>query len=313
MNIISRNDISLSVVVPCFNAENTISDFLETATKQTLPRDQYEIIIIDDGSSDKTTDIISHFKDVILACQKRQGPGTARNKGTSMARAPLVLYLDSDLRLSPDLMEKHVAYHLAHDDIAATGGSVSPATALPVFSWLLADHLSSWWNAHPRISCATEPEYLPSLNFCIKKHTVCVATGLQWEDGLSHTGEDVIFCHELRRRGLRMAFLNDARVFHHDRTTFTAYCRHMRAWGYHAPFVRGRIPGLKFGFLFPDSIPLFLMLSPIVILGYTWLIWKSWSRAYLLRATLAIPQLIIGRIAYVCGVIAGLRNKLRNK
>lgn len=303
------NPITLSVVIPCYNAAATLKPLLDGLARQTLAREHYEIIVVDDGSSDQSPEIVAKFKDVRMLRQNRRGPGAARNLGTSSAQGDLVLYLDADLKVPADLLVRHVSFHEANPEVAATGGSVGPAVSLPVFSWRLVDHLSSWFNAHPQARQQGDPEYLPSLNFCVKKKWVCLDNGIKWADGLAHTGEDVLFCHELRQRGLRLAFLKKATVYHHDRATFRAYWRHMYNWGYHAPFVRGRFRNLQYSFLFPDSVSGFLLLSPLVILGYTYLIWRSWLWACPFKATLALPQLLLGRFAYVCGVFHGLRAK----
>ena len=163
------NSVQLSVVIPCFNSESTIEKLLQQLGQQTLASDQYEIIVVDDGSDDKTPNLVGKFQKVYLFQQDHSGPGNARMLGIKHAVGNYVLFLDSDIEVSNNLLEKHLSYHIKYPDIAATGGSVMPIGNLSLFSWELTDHFSSWFNAHPNVIYKTSPEYLPSLNFCVKK------------------------------------------------------------------------------------------------------------------------------------------------
>ncbi len=306
------SSLDLSVVIPCYNAGASITRLLGQLETQSLGRDRYEIIIIDDGSTDDTAARVKAFGTVQLLRQQQCGPGAARNLGAAKARGRLVLFVDSDLEVADDLLEQHLAFHDAHPDVALTGGSVEPPTELPVLSWVLADHFASWFNAHPKIHCPKEPEYLPSLNMCIKKGVVAGEHGLTFPDGLKHTGEDVLYCHALRVKGLKLAFLPDAIVRHHDRTTMVDHLKHMYRWGHHAPYVRGALPDLKFGFLFPRNPLLAPLAGPFIVAGYTWLIWKSWLSSRPIAVTLALPQILLGRAVYARGALHGTMERWRN-
>lgn len=299
----------LSVVIPCYNASQTLDRLLTNLERQTLDRRSFEIFVVDDGSTDDSREIAGRHAGVVVLRQDHRGPGEARNLGTHHARGKYVLYLDSDLDVSPDLLRAHVEAFDRQPSLAATGGSVLPGLPLPLFSWVLADHLSSWFNAHPKVHYRSPPEYLPSLNFCIDREIVWSNRGLRWEDGLAHTGEDVVFCHGLRERGLKLAFLPEAVVYHRDRPTMSGYLTHQYRWGYHAPFVRGRLGGMKYGFLFPSSPWAQLFWLPAIVAGYSLLVWKSWLGARPLAATAALPQIVLGRVAYAFGVLRGAKDR----
>jgi hypothetical protein len=99
-----------------------------------------------------------------------------------------------------------------------------------------------------------------------------------------------------------MLFLPDAVVYHQDRDTLAGYWKHMYRWGYHAPYVRGRLKDLKFSFLFQPQPWKQALLLPAIVAGYTLLVWKSWLASRPLQATLSLPQIFLGRIAYALGV-----------
>lgn len=293
--------LRLSVVIPCYNALSTIGELLAGLTSQSLPRESYEIIVVDNGSTDGSADVVAACPGVILLRQENLGPGAARNEGMRQARGELVLFLDSDLAVAHDLLEKHVSFHRDHPAVAATGGSVRPAANYRLFSWSMVDHLCSWFNAHGGVRHKAPPEYLPSLNFCVNKALI-EQHSIAWLDGLKQTGEDVVFCHDLRQNNLPLAFVPEAVVFHRDRDTMRGYLRHMYRWGQHAPSVRGRIPKLKFGFLFPRRRWKLAMTLPLIVAGYSALVYLAWLRERPLAATAALGQIVLGRIAYAAGV-----------
>jgi glycosyltransferase involved in cell wall biosynthesis len=87
----------LSVVIPTFNRAKLVCDAIESALEQR--RGEIEVIVVDDGSTDDTVDVIrSRFGDSIhlLAMSQRRGPGAARNTGVRVATGELLAFLDSD-------------------------------------------------------------------------------------------------------------------------------------------------------------------------------------------------------------------------
>ena len=69
----------ISVIVPARNAADTIAPCLESLLAQTVPRGDYEVIVVDDGSTDETRSVVEAF-DVILVVQSHKGPAAARNR-----------------------------------------------------------------------------------------------------------------------------------------------------------------------------------------------------------------------------------------
>lgn len=91
----------VSVVVPCFNSESTIERTIKSVFNQTLL--PYEIVCVDDGSSDRTIDLLLRLKDacpkglsLIIIQQKNSGPSIARNVGVDCSKGNYIAFLDSD-------------------------------------------------------------------------------------------------------------------------------------------------------------------------------------------------------------------------
>lgn len=100
------NQPKLSVIIPTYNEEKVISECLESLDKQTWKNK--EIIVVDDGSTDKTFHIIREHEDVSLLTQKHKGPGPARNLGAKHAEGKILVFVDSDMTLLPSFLEKLV-------------------------------------------------------------------------------------------------------------------------------------------------------------------------------------------------------------
>lgn len=92
---------SISVVVPAFNAENHIRHCLQSLVSLDYPSDRLEIIVVDNGSSDRTADIIGEFP-VDLVVETEPGASAARNAGVARAQGEIIAFTDSDCVVEPD-------------------------------------------------------------------------------------------------------------------------------------------------------------------------------------------------------------------
>ncbi|UCC94931.1 MAG: glycosyltransferase [Candidatus Omnitrophota bacterium] len=94
----------ISVVIPCFNAEKWIGEALESVVVQGV--DDIEIIVIDDGSTDKSVELIErNFSFVRLIKTSNQGPSKTRNRGTQESKGQFIQYLDADDLLAPNKLK----------------------------------------------------------------------------------------------------------------------------------------------------------------------------------------------------------------
>jgi len=107
----------VSIIIPCYNQGKFLAEALDSVLKQTLP--EWEIIIVDDGSIDNSAQVsqkyVSEDKRIKYVYQKNAGPSAARNKGVSLAKAPLIFFLDGDDKIDSRLLEVGVSYMLGHE------------------------------------------------------------------------------------------------------------------------------------------------------------------------------------------------------
>lgn len=89
----------VSVIIPCYNQAHFLPETIESVLRQTYSR--FEIIVVDDGSSDDTSRIAASYKEVRAVRQENQGVAQARNRGLRESSGECVVFLDSDDRLRP--------------------------------------------------------------------------------------------------------------------------------------------------------------------------------------------------------------------
>jgi len=118
-----KPDALVSIVMPCYNNEAFIKEAIDSAINQTYPH--VEIILVDDGSKDRSVDILRSFGDKIQwESGLNQGAPIARNRGITLSRGKYIKFLDADDILLPDCIERQVieASELAVDRQAIVYG-----------------------------------------------------------------------------------------------------------------------------------------------------------------------------------------------
>ena len=111
----------ISVIIPTYNSINLISGCLQALEEQTIPRDQFEIIVVDDGSIDHSMEIIKSFKGVRCVSIPHGGPAAARNAGAREALGEIIAFTDSDCIPAHRWLEKITAPFENKDVIGAKG------------------------------------------------------------------------------------------------------------------------------------------------------------------------------------------------
>jgi glycosyltransferase involved in cell wall biosynthesis len=103
----------VSIIIPCYNAAAYVGEAIESALAQTYPNK--EVIVIDDGSTDNSLEVIRCFGDSIRwETGPNRGGGAARNRGLALAKGEWVQFLDSDDLLSPNKLERQMELTRLH-------------------------------------------------------------------------------------------------------------------------------------------------------------------------------------------------------
>ena len=111
--------MKISVVIPAYNAEKTIGRAIESVLSQTRPAD--EVIVVDDGSTDVTAEVVRLYGDkVVLIQQENAGASVARNTGINAAKGNWIAFLDGDDEWLPEKLQLQLAHLQKHPDLAWT-------------------------------------------------------------------------------------------------------------------------------------------------------------------------------------------------
>ncbi len=112
----------ISVVVPVFNSENTLRRCLDALFNQSVPKERYEVIVIDDGSTDSTAMAAKSFH-VRYFFQKNAGPASARNLGARESKGAIILFTDADCVAGRDWIKEMTAPFRADTAVTAVKGA----------------------------------------------------------------------------------------------------------------------------------------------------------------------------------------------
>ena len=122
----------LSVIVPAYAGARVLPLSLSALVRSTLPREHWELIVVDDSSTDKTTLVAAQFADtVVRLAGKPHGPAYARNRGFEVSRGDIIVFIDADVCVHPTALAQFLEVMDANPDVSATFGSYDDAPAQP--------------------------------------------------------------------------------------------------------------------------------------------------------------------------------------
>jgi glycosyltransferase involved in cell wall biosynthesis len=218
-----NNPPAASVIIPVLNGEKTIGVLL-AALKNQAGVGEFEIIVVDNGSTDRTMEI-ARAAGVTVLQQPVRGPSAARNMGLQHTRAEILAYADSDTIPSRRWLASLLAAFTDPNVIIASGPILGwqPVTAAERYCSVRAAYSRENSTDHPRHA------YAPGMSLAVRRKSTIEIGG--WDESMA-SGEDVDFCCRLRLRfGNKIHFVEEAVLFHQHRCTDEALWRQARWHG----------------------------------------------------------------------------------
>jgi glycosyltransferase involved in cell wall biosynthesis len=114
----------ITVIVPAYNEQELIADCLDTLIKQTLDQDKYEIVVIDNQSTDLTSQVVSK-KGVRVETESKKGYVHAIRKGIDVAETELIAFTDADCRVPADWLDVIIKHFSSDKGLIGVGGKLS--------------------------------------------------------------------------------------------------------------------------------------------------------------------------------------------
>lgn len=242
----------VSVIIPTHNSENTIKQCIESITQDSIPRDDYEIIIVDDGSLDKTVDIAKSCGADAIIQTEPCFQGKARNIGAKRARAELLAFIDSDCEAKKGWLGS-IIKNLPEKK--AMTGPIENGNPQSKEAW--AEYFVEFGGFH-KYTPKSEVRFMPGCNQAITKDIF-----LQTEGFAEHrSSEDVQFGESLRGVGVSPWFVPSFEILHLCRTDMQKVKSNMKNLGKFTVRTRKSNPQIKYG-----SVVTCRYFIPIVFFG----------------------------------------------
>ena len=222
------------MIIPAYNRREELGELLRSLADQSYPNGQFEIVVVDDGSTDGTQEMVheaaeSYGLSVQYVHQANKGPGASRNLGMEKARGDVLVFIDSDCMAPPDWLE-NIAAAMADGSVDAFGG---PDRCHPDFPPLLKaiDYSMTSFlgtgGARGTTGVRVTKYYPRSFNMGFRREVYERIGGM---GNLRH-GQDMEFSNRMHRNGFSIAFLPNIGVYHKRRTSLKRFFKQVFNWG----------------------------------------------------------------------------------
>lgn len=212
-----------SVIVCTRNGSSRIAACLAALERQTMP--VREVIVVDDGSTDRTADLVAQrFPKVRLVKLPPSGLSAARNAGAEAASGTRLAFTDDDCEPDPEWLAGLAASFEKGWDVV--GGPNLPPPARNAAEAVVAAAPGA--PSHVMLD-DEEAEHLPGCNLAVTRTAFFDVGG--FDPAFTTAGDDVDFCWRLRDRGFRLGFAPTAFVWHHRRGSLAGYLRQQIGYG----------------------------------------------------------------------------------
>jgi glycosyltransferase involved in cell wall biosynthesis len=292
-----------SVIICTYNRATLLKRTLEALSRQTIAPDRYELIVVDDGSQDDTSEVCDMMRSKLsnlkyFFADNNSGTARARNSGISKASGYYILFVDDDCIPREDWLEK-MLYALIKEPIVA--GAVKSTHS----DYYKICHNIAQFHAFMPGGKTGYIEFLAGANMGFQRHVFEELQGFKEDEVYA---EDMEFIIRSRQRGYRPFFAHDAVVIHDpDRDTITSIFKYSAVHASRTITLRNRYRTVL-------KTP-FILRSPFLILAAAPVIaFKVTASIYLKNPDLAkyfktIPMVYALKLAWCWGAARGLRQK----
>ncbi|MEI8011226.1 MAG: glycosyltransferase [Candidatus Omnitrophota bacterium] len=218
-------DMRASVIIPVYNGQATIAAAIEAVLAQCYSS-AIELVVVDDGSTDGTRDIVTRYAQVRYVYQANTGPAGARNRGAREAGGDILFFTDADCRPQPGWIAR-MAREFSDPDIAVVAGSYGIANP---DAWLAAAIHAEIIYRH-KMLMPRYPRFFGSYNFAVRRAVFESAGGFN-AGYRQASGEDNDLSYRISAHGGRISFLADVCVDHYHQEWPWRYLREQFRHGY---------------------------------------------------------------------------------
>ena len=251
---------TISVVVPTLNRAELLSRTIDHIQSQTVSRDRYEVIVVDNNSTDDTQLVLAEkadeYPNLRFTRQTQPGAAAARNAGMACAEGDLILFIDDDIEADPELIEGHLRHHSEHSDVSVVGTIRTQweTTRIPFLRYFRDRRIYNPYsvtNGRMDFSCyhtgnvSTPRDMLNAIGGFDERFAV-------------YGMEDIELGYRLERIGSTMIAAGDAIGTHHYSPTFSQFTERCEQAGFSLGLLVGLHPELRSRFTENSHLSRFL-------------------------------------------------------
>lgn len=299
----------ISVIIATFNRCDTLKVTLDKLAKQIICPEDFEVLVIDDGSSDSTQEMVeSHIAllpyNLRFFRHENRGPGYTQNRGIREAVSKLILLMADVVWTTPGMLQQHLKTHSEYpDENIAVLGKVIPSPELP------STVMHKYWDPF-RYDILDGKRQLDAIHFLacnisVKKNFL-LENGLYRErKGAAH--EDIELGYRLGRKGLKIIYDENALAYHYHPETLSNACRRSYERGLNFDMLSGNIPK---SFIYPlynictleaglkGFVRMFFREIPRRLLFNKWSVNSFWLHVLNLAENSSFAALFANKITY---------------
>ena len=214
----------ISVIIPTYNRRDFLHSAITSLLRQSYPKDRYEVIVIDDGSTDNTKALVEEYIgstdcNMKYFRQENRGLSTARNLGVEKSKGEIVAYIDDDAIAAPDWLSSLADVYL-NEEVVCVGGRMWPSFLSKPPWWL-----SKKMRGVLEYDLGEDRKLLKEINECphgsnisfrksIFNELGCFKVNLGRQKGTLLSGEETEFCGRILKDGRKIVYEPSAIVAH---------------------------------------------------------------------------------------------------
>jgi glycosyltransferase involved in cell wall biosynthesis len=295
-------DFSVSVIIPVRNEAGSIGRAVTSVLDQEKSGIDLEVIVVDDGSSDRTASEAEAAGARVLRLPARDdggNPAAARNRGAESASGDILVFLDADCLPALGWLDALVRAHRSGKQVV--GGSLDLPPGLSLSA--RCDYYCGWYNVHSRRPAGRVPNHPPG-NLSVRRGLFLSTQMFEERQPIAFAHEELGWQAELQRRGVTIHFEPAAVAHHFNRPGFRNLLRRNYRWAYSSIETKTQTRAARFAWLYQYPL-LSILAAPVLAVAQVSYILGQWLRARRLEPLLLAPAVIAARAAYAAGTVAG--------
>ncbi len=225
--------LSVSVVLPTYNRLSQLQRVVAGLEKQTFPLEQFEVIVVSDGSTDGTNEYLRTIQTPLTlkaVFQTNQGVAATRNHGVQEARGKLILFIDDDVFPIPQLITEHLQVHAREGDRVVVIGPMLPPSEVRFPPWVKwsQEKLIEQYQAMINGEWEATARQFYTGNTSLARSILLESGGF---DPAFRRAGDVELAYRLQEMGVRFVFCPVAKGYHYEERSFQSWLAIPYAYG----------------------------------------------------------------------------------